>query len=140
MIKETGIQLTKENNWFLTSTTSTSSTLGKAGTQTHKQKKKANPAGDDCPRIVTKAGRVVDTKYVHKEQKLRKHVRNAINTHCRAFINKLRTVHDKLGEFCSLIAHYFPCLGGMQPICKQKFTRLITEIPDPTYISVSGKG
>ena len=46
-------------------------------------------------------------------------------------MSKLRTVCDMLGEFWAHIAFFLASVGGTQPICKQKFTRLITEIPDP---------
>ena len=49
----------------------------------------------------------------------------------------LRTVCDMLGEFWAHIVLFFACVGGTQPICKQ---RLITEIPDPSDVRGQGEG
>ena len=47
-------------------------------------------------------------------------------------ISKLRTVCDMLGEFWAHIAFFGLCrCDAMQPICTKKFTRLITDTPDP---------
>ena len=53
-------------------------------------------------------------------------MRSAVLALSCSLLTELLTIHDKLGEFYSLIA-YLALLGGTQPFCKQNLTKLITE-------------